>query len=83
MSERSISSGIGTIIMEMDTIIKDKELVESKRKQIVRGAIELFLVKGYSETTVREIANNTNISMGTLYNYINKKEDIVYLGNKI
>ena len=42
MSERSISSGIGTIIMEMDTIIKDKELVESKRKQIVRGAIELF-----------------------------------------
>ncbi len=63
----------------MDTIIKNKELVQKKRKQIVEGALQLFLRKGYSETTVREIANKSKISMGTLYNYINKKEDILYL----
>jgi len=77
MSERSVNYGNG--YNHMDTIIKNKELVKDKRKQIVQGALKLFLTKGYSETTVREIANNSNISMGTLYNYINRKEDILYL----
>jgi len=76
MSERSVIIGMA---MKIDTNIKNKELVDDKRKLIVKSALKLFLAKGYSATTVREIANTSNISMGTLYNYINKKEDILYL----
>ncbi|MBW1708977.1 MAG: TetR/AcrR family transcriptional regulator [Deltaproteobacteria bacterium] len=35
--------------------------------------------KGYSETTIREIAAACHMSVGTLYHYIGSKEDILLL----
>jgi len=61
------------------TQIKNKELVERRRRQIVDAAVELFLQKGFHKTTTRQIARAAGISIGLLYEYISAKEDILFL----
>ena len=39
----------------------------------------LFKEKGFHRTTTREIARHAGFSIGTLYEYIRTKEDILYL----
>ena len=50
--------------------IKDKRLVEIRRREIVKAAVDLFIRKGFHKTTVREIAQKFGMSIGTLYEYI-------------
>jgi len=64
---------------EIETQIKDSELVRIKHLQIARGATRLFIKKGYFKTSMREISKATGITIGNLYDYIQKKEDILYL----
>ena len=59
--------------------IKDKTLINKKREHIANKSVELFVKKGYHQTTVREIANASGMSMGALYDYISTKEDILFL----
>ena len=59
--------------------IKDKELINVRRQELVNAAVELFVQKGFHKTTVREIAREFGMSMGTLYDYIRTKEDILFL----
>ncbi len=59
--------------------IKDKELVDTRRIELVNAAVELFVRKGFHQTTVREIAREFGMSMGALYDYIRTKEDILFL----
>ncbi|WP_164217607.1 TetR/AcrR family transcriptional regulator [Virgibacillus sp. YIM 98842] len=59
--------------------IKDRELVEKRRNQMIQGAITLFKEKGYHRTTTREIAKESGFSIGTLYEYIRTKEDVLFL----
>ena len=59
--------------------IKSPDLVRTRRAQISRAAVELFALKGYHGTTVRDIARQSGLSIGSLYDYINNKEDILYL----
>ncbi len=63
----------------IESQIKDKRLVEVRRREIVRAAVDLFIRKGFHKTTVREIAQKFGMSIGTLYEYIRTKEDILYL----
>jgi AcrR family transcriptional regulator len=63
----------------IESQIKDKKLVETRRKEIVKAAVDLFIRKGFHKTTVREIAQKFGMSIGTLYEYIRTKEDILYL----
>ena len=58
--------------------IKNKELVQKRRIQIVKAAAKLFSKKGYHRTSVKEIAKDSGISIGSLYDYIKNKEDILY-----
>jgi len=46
---------------------------------ILKKASKLFIKKGYSQTTMRDISKATGINLGNLYNYINSKEDILCL----
>ncbi|MBF0550773.1 MAG: TetR/AcrR family transcriptional regulator [Deltaproteobacteria bacterium] len=64
---------------DIPTLIKDTGLVETRRRQIVQAAVDLFIQKGFHKTTTREIASRANFSIGTLYEYIQSKEDILYL----
>src|SRR5690606_10449738 len=59
--------------------VKDQELVKKRRDQMIKGAISLFKEKGFHRTTTREIAKASGFSIGTLYEYIRSKEDILYL----
>ncbi len=59
--------------------VKDEELIEKRRNQIIQGAITLFKEKGFHRTTTREIAKQAGFSIGTLYEYIRTKEDVLFL----
>lgn len=59
--------------------IKDPSLVKKRRDQIIKGAISLFKQKGFHGTTTREIAQESGFSIGTLYEYIRTKEDVLFL----
>ena len=64
---------------EIPTYIKDPELVRQRRRQIVDASVQLFIAKGFHRTTTREIARETGISNGLLYEYVRSKEDVLYL----
>ncbi|MBM6616780.1 TetR/AcrR family transcriptional regulator [Bacillus suaedaesalsae] len=59
--------------------VKDEKLIEIRRNQMIKGAVSLFKEKGFHRTTTREIAKAAGFSIGTLYEYIGKKEDVLYL----
>jgi len=61
------------------TQVKDPDLVERRRRQIADAAVRLFTKKGFHKTTTRQIARAADISIGSLYEYFNCKEDILYL----
>jgi len=61
------------------TQIKNSELVQKKRLQIAMGASKLFIKKGYSQASVRDISKVTGLTIGNLYDYITRKEDVLYL----
>jgi len=64
---------------DIPTLVKDADLVLKRRRQIVDAAVELFVRKGFHLTTTREIAQAAGFSIGTLYEYIKSKEDVLYL----
>lgn len=59
--------------------IKDPDLIRKKHLQIARKASKLFVRKGYSATGMREISKTTGITIGNLYDYITKKDDVLCL----
>ncbi|MCF8032897.1 MAG: TetR/AcrR family transcriptional regulator [Desulfarculaceae bacterium] len=61
------------------TEVKDNDLVARRRRQIVDAAVHLFIRKGFHKTTTREIAKAAGFSIGTLYEYVTSKEDVLYL----
>jgi len=67
------------MIKQIPTTIKNKDLVEKRRGQIVLAAIKLFSQKGFHKTTLRELADETGLSYGNIYDYIGSKEDIFSL----
>jgi len=66
-------------IKDIPTQIKNPELVERRRRQIAEAAVQLFIKKGFHKTTTREIAQAAGFSIGSLYEYIASKEDVLYL----
>lgn len=67
----------------MSVTVKSKvdvpELVERRRGQIIKAAIELFGKRGYHVTTIRDIAKRANVSTGLIYQYVSDKEDVLFL----
>jgi AcrR family transcriptional regulator len=61
------------------TRIKNPELVQKKHLLIAAKATKLFIKKGFSNTSMRDISKATKITLGNLYSYIKKKEDILCL----
>ncbi|WP_431029051.1 TetR/AcrR family transcriptional regulator [Lysinibacillus sp. LZ02] len=65
--------------IRVETSVKDESLIEIRRKQIIRAGVNLFREKGFHRATTREIAKAAGFSIGTLYEYIRTKEDVLYL----
>ncbi len=64
---------------DIPTHIKDQDLVKARRRQIVDASVKLFIENGYHKTTTRQIARATGFSIGSLYEYVSSKEDVLYL----
>jgi AcrR family transcriptional regulator len=64
---------------QVKTRIKNAKLIDLRRKQIIDGAIKVFTERGFHRATVREIAEEAGLTMGSLYNYVRTKEDIIYI----
>ena len=65
--------------MDVQTNIKNKDLVSKRRKQIITAASKLFFEKGFDQTTMREISRASGLTMGSLYDYVMSKDDILVL----
>jgi AcrR family transcriptional regulator len=61
------------------TQVKNQALVAQRRRQIVDASVNLFIDNGFHKTTTRQIAGASGISIGSLYEYIATKEDVLYL----
>ena len=61
------------------TQVKNQDLVQRRRRQIVDAAVELFIQNGFHKTTTRQIAKAAGFSIGSLYEYVASKEDVLYL----
>jgi AcrR family transcriptional regulator len=66
-------------LQDIETIVKDQDLIDKRHAQICDAAITLFSRKGFHQTSVREIAEACGLGIGTLYSYIKAKEDILHL----
>lgn len=64
---------------EVPTQIKNPDLVRERRRHIVDSTVQLFIQHGYHKTTTRMIARAANFSIGSLYEYVSSKEDLLYL----
>jgi TetR/AcrR family transcriptional regulator, cholesterol catabolism regulator len=66
-------------VVEVQTNIKNKTLVSKRRQQIIDAASKLFFEKGFDQTTMREISRASGLTMGSLYDYVRSKDDILVL----
>ena len=49
-----------------------------REKEILEAAMELFHERGYANTSVEDVASAVGILKGSLYHYIDSKEDLLY-----
>src|SRR5262245_13633051 len=50
-----------------------------KLRRIKQATRELFVSKGFDDTTVREIATRADVAMGTVFLYADNKRDLLFL----
>ena len=72
-------SSIDTDRKSIPTLVKDHDLVARRRRELVDAAVGLFIHNGFHQTTTREIARAAGWSIGSLYEYVKTKEDVLYL----
>jgi AcrR family transcriptional regulator len=63
----------------ISTQIKNADLVARRRQQIIDAVVPLFIEQGFHKTTTRQIARAAGFSIGTLYEYVACKEDVLFL----
>jgi len=66
-------------VKAVDTRIKNTELVAKRRNHILSAALKLFLKKGFSATTMRDLSRETGINLASLYDYVGSKQGILTL----
>jgi AcrR family transcriptional regulator len=54
-----------------------EEMRESRRKQIMDSALELYATEGFSKCSIALLAQHAGISKGLMYNYFNSKEELL------
>ena len=64
---------------DVPTQIKNADLVRERRRQIIDATVKLSIEHGYHNTTTRMIAKAAGFSIGSLYEYVSSKEDLLYL----
>ncbi len=57
--------------------VQDTDLIALRRDQICEAALELFLEKGFSATTIRDICARSGVNQASIYDYVANKHDIL------
>ncbi|WP_158965231.1 TetR/AcrR family transcriptional regulator [Chachezhania sediminis] len=57
--------------------VRNEDLVRQRREQICDAALELFLMKGFAATTIRDICAGSGVNQASIYDYIANKNDIL------
>jgi AcrR family transcriptional regulator len=65
--------------VEVKSIVEDAKLVARRRSQLVSAAIKLFCREGFHSTTVKDIACAAGVSAGLVYQYVQDKQDLLFL----
>jgi uncharacterized protein (TIGR00369 family) len=55
-----------------------KAVVDERWRRIVEGASKVIAAKGFAKATIREIAAAAEMPVATMYQYLERKEDILY-----
>lgn len=71
LTERSVKN------MSPRTPEQFEEMRESRRRQIMEAALELFASDGYSHCSMAQLAKHAGISKGLVYNYFESKEALL------
>lgn len=59
--------------------VENESLVELRRSQLTQAAIACFSARGYHATTIRDVADRAEVSVGLIYQYVEDKEDLLFL----
>jgi len=68
-----------TAASHIPTTIKNPERVAYRRTELIEVATEMFLERGFHNTSIRDIARACTFNVASLYMYVSSKEDILYL----
>ncbi len=68
-----------SIVHSVQSSIKDIDLLLERRETLCVVAARLFREYGYDRTTIPDLARATGMSVGSIYRYVGKKEDLLYL----
>jgi TetR/AcrR family transcriptional regulator, cholesterol catabolism regulator len=66
-------------VRKIRTLVEDPDLIANNRRILIETATKLFRVKGFHNTSTRDIAVKAGISVGAIYQYILTKEDLIVL----
>lgn len=50
---------------------------KERKKEIISAACQLFLSKGYDNTTMKDVMVRLNIAKGTIYHYFSSKQELL------
>lgn len=64
---------------QVATQVQNGKLVEERRERIIAAAISVFRRKGFHVATTKDVATEAGITQSNLYNYIQRKDDILFL----
>jgi len=74
-----LKSASHALVGKIKSTVDDPSLVERRRAQITEAAINVFSKIGYYSATIRDVANKANVSVGLIYQYVEDKEDLLFL----
>ena len=54
------------------------DIKEARKDNVIDAALRVFAEKGYSDTTMTDIARKAGVSTPVLYEYFKTKEDLLF-----
>ena len=59
--------------------VENTDLVQKNHQKLIDAATVLFGKEGYHDTTIRQIVKQSGIGIGSIYQYVKNKEEILVL----
>lgn len=61
-----------------DPVGRKERRITQRKEQIMAGAVKVFAEKGFHRATTKDIASAADVAEGTIYNYFETKESILW-----